>query len=271
MKKRVISAVVLLPILLLILLAAPKIVTALVLGAAMAVAAYELTYCTGLIRETRLVIYACVMAFAVSMWSFFDAVHAYGLLGLMVFTGILFGELMHNHVKTGFDKMCIAFVAGFLIPFLLSSLVRIHTMKFGRYVVLIPFIVAFSSDAGAYFAGRAFGKHKLAPVISPHKTLEGVAGGVAGAVVCMIIYGLLMQFVFKFRVNYLFCIVYGLAGALVGTFGDLCFSVVKRQTGIKDYGNIIPGHGGILDRFDSMTMVAPLIEFFLTVIPLAVG
>ena len=165
--------------------------------------------------------------------------------------------------------MC--FVAGLLIPMLLSSLVRIQTLKIGRYVILIPFIVAFASDAGAYFVGRALGKHKLAPVISPHKTIEGVAGGMLSAIVCMILYTLIMQFGFKFRVNYLYAILYGLIGSIAGTFGDLCFSVVKRQTGIKDYGTIIPGHGGILDRFDSMTMVGPLMEVFLTLIPVIVG
>ena len=271
MKTRVITAAVLIPVLLLILLAAPKIVLALVWGAMLSVAAYELLYRTGLVQHVRLVVYAAVMAFAVSMWSFFGAMHAYAVLGVLVFMAVLFGELMYDHVKITFDKISMCFVAGLLIPILLSSLVRIQTLKIGRYVILIPFIVAFASDAGAYFVGRALGKHKLAPVISPHKTIEGVAGGMLSAIVCMILYTLIMQFGFKFRVNYLYAILYGLIGSIAGTFGDLCFSVVKRQTGIKDYGTIIPGHGGILDRFDSMTMVGPLMEVFLTLIPVIVG
>lgn len=271
MKKRVITAVVLIPVLLLVLLAAPKIVTALVWGVMLAIASYELLYRTGLVQEPRLVVYSAVMAFALSMWSYYDAVHAYGQLGLLLFSAVLFGELMHDHVKISFDKICMCIAAGFLIPLLLSSLVRIQTLKIGRYVILIPFIVAFASDAGAYFTGRAFGKHKLAPVISPHKTVEGVAGGMLSAIVCMVIYGLIMQLAFKFRVNYLYAILYGFAGSIAGTFGDLCFSVIKRQTGIKDYGNIIPGHGGILDRFDSMTMIGPLMEVFLLLIPVVVG
>lgn len=271
MKTRVITAAVLIPVLLLILLAAPKIVLALVWGAMLSVAAYELLYRTGLVQHVRLVVYAAVMAFAVSMWSFFGAMHAYAVLGVLVFMAVLFGELMYDHVKITFDKICMCFVAGLLIPMLLSSLVRIQTLKIGRYVILIPFIVAFASDAGAYFVGRALGKHKLAPVISPHKTIEGVAGGMLSAIMCMILYTLIMQFGFKFRVNYLYAILYGLIGSIAGTFGDLCFSVVKRQTGIKDYGTIIPGHGGILDRFDSMTMVGPLMEVFLTLIPVIVG
>ena len=266
MKTRIITAAVAIPILLLILLVANKIVAAIVWAALMAVAAYELLYSTGLIREGRLVIYACVMAFAVTMWSYFGAIHAYFLLIVLVFMALLFAEMMHAHVKITFDKICMCIVAGLIVPFLLSSLIRILTLKIGRFVILIPFIVAFGSDAGAYFTGFFFGKHKMAPVLSQHKTIEGALGGIAAAVVCMIVYGLIMHLL-NFRVNYLYAAVYGLFGSLAGIFGDLCFSVIKRQTGIKDYGNILPGHGGILDRFDSMMMVGPLMEALLLLIP----
>lgn len=271
MKVRIISAAVLIPILLILLMVAPTIVTAIVWGLLLAVSAYELLYTTGLVREPRLVVYAAAMAFAVTLWSHFDSIHAYGLLGLMLFVGILFAEMMVSHINITFDKICLCALAGFVVPFLLSSLVRILVMsRIGRYMVLVPFIVAFGSDAGAYFAGRFFGQHKLAPVISQHKTVEGAIGGVISSVVLMIVYCLVLQLSFGFQVQYGFAIIYGLLGAVVGVFGDLCFSVVKRQTGIKDYGNLIPGHGGVLDRFDSMMMVGPLMEALLILIPLAV-
>lgn len=271
MKTRVITAAVLIPVLLLLLMVAPTIVTAVVWGLLLAIAAYELLYCTGLVRESRLVVHAAVMAFAVVLWSHFDAIHAYGQIGLMIFLAVLFAEMMLSHVKITFDKVCMCIVAGFVIPFLLSSLIRILVMsRIGRYMVLIPFIVAFTSDAGAYFAGRFFGRHKLAPVVSQHKTIEGAIGGIIAAVASMIIYCIILQFVFNFNVKYGYAVIYGLLGSLVGVFGDLCFSVVKRQTGIKDYGNLIPGHGGVLDRFDSMMMVGPLMESLLILIPLAV-
>ena len=266
MKTRIITAAVAIPVLLLLLLVLDKIVAAVVWAALMAVAAYELLYSTGLIRESRLVVYACVMAFAVTMWSYFEAVHAYFLLLVLVYMVLLFGEMMRAHVKLTFDKICMCIVAGLIVPFLLSSLIRILTLKIGRYVILIPFIVAFGSDAGAYFTGFFFGKHKMAPVLSQHKTIEGALGGIAAAVVCMVLYGLIMSLL-KFRVNYLYAALYGLFGSLAGIFGDLCFSVIKRQTGIKDYGNLLPGHGGILDRFDSMMMVGPLMEALLLLIP----
>ena len=149
-------------------------------------------------------------------------------------------------------------------------MVRILSSNTGRYVILIPFVIACCCDAGAYFIGIRFGKHKLAPVVSPNKTIEGVLGGLATAVVGMLIYALILDLAFQFTVNYGLAILYGLGGAFAGVFGDLCFSIIKRQTGIKDYGNLIPGHGGILDRFDSMMTVAPLVEALLIIAPFAV-
>ena len=90
------------------------------------------------------------------------------------------------------------------------------------------------------------------------------------SVALTIVYSVVLQFAFGFRINYGYAIIYALLGSAVGVFGDLCFSVIKRQTGIKDYGKLIPGHGGVLDRFDSMMMVGPLMEALLILIPMAV-
>ena len=270
MKTRIISAAVLLPILLAIVLAAPKIVTAILFGVMAALGAYELLYNTGLVRHHRLVVYAMVAAFFVSLWSYYGAAHTLAILGVLLYAGVLFGEMMASHVKMTFDKMAMCLAAGLLVPYLLTSFVRIHTMASGRHFVLIPCVLAMLSDTGAYFTGRAIGRHKLAPVISPNKTIEGVVGGVVCAVLGMLLYSLILGVGFKFNVNYGYAVLYGILGAAVGTFGDLCFSVIKRQTGIKDYGNLIPGHGGILDRFDSMIFVAPLVEALLLMLPVAV-
>ena len=270
MKTRIMTAAVLVPVLFLLVLAVPKIVAAVVFGLMMAIGSYELLYGTKLVQHARLVIYAAVMSFAVTMWSYFGAVHAYAVLGILFFIVALFAEMMHDHVKVRFSAICMTLFSGLVIPYMLTALIRILVLKIGRYVILVPFIVAFMNDAGAYFVGVKYGKHKLAPVVSPNKTIEGVGGGLAAAVIGMLLYGLILQFACGFRVNYLYTILYGVLGAGVGVFGDLCFSIIKRQTGIKDYGNLMPGHGGILDRFDSMMCVAPLIEVLLTLLPMAV-
>ena len=268
MKTRIIAAAVLVPVLFLIVLVAPVSAAAAILGILLAIASYELLYRTGLVKHPRLVVYSSIMAFMISMWSYFDAVRAYFVLLLMVYFMLLFAEMMMDHIKVHFEAVGMCFVSGVIIPYLLTSLIRILTMNVGRYVILIPFIVAFMSDAGAYFVGMKFGKHKLAPVVSPNKTIEGVFGGLAGAMIGMLIYAIILDFPLKFDVNYGIALLYGLIGSGAGTFGDLCFSVIKRQTGIKDYGNLIPGHGGVLDRFDSLTMVAPLMEALLLLLPL---
>jgi phosphatidate cytidylyltransferase len=269
-KKRVLAAAILTPSLLIIVLALPKIFTAILFGVICSMIAYELLQGTGLVRHTRLVLYSVVMAFAVAIWSYFDMAYAWGIIGLLAYFGAVFAEMMASHVKIRFDRISVCLVAALLLPFLLTSLVRIHGLKYGRHLIMVPFVIAWLSDSGAYFAGRAFGQHKLAPVISPKKTVEGMIGGIVCAMVGVVVYTLILNLIFKFQVNYLYALIYGLAGSLGGVFGDLCFSVIKRQTGIKDYSKLIPGHGGMLDRFDSMIVVAPLTEALLILLPLAV-
>ena len=271
MKTRLIAGISMAAGLLILVLAAPKILAAVIYGVLMAIGSYELLYGTGLVRHNRLVIYSSVMAFAVTLWSYYNAVHAYLLLLLLVFAIALFSEMMRDHVKVRVSMLGECFLGGFLVPFMLTAVIRILSFKLGRYYTLIPFIIACVNDAGAYFVGMRYGKHKLAPVVSPNKTIEGMLGGIAAAVVSMILYCLMLQLVEGFRINYFYALIYGVVGACAGVFGDLCFSIIKRQTGIKDYGNLIPGHGGVLDRLDSMMTVAPLVEMLLILMPVVVS
>ena len=128
MKTRLITAAVAIPLLLLVLMVLEKEIAAVVWGVMMAIAAYELLYGTGLIREPRLVVYSCVMAFLVTIWSYFGAVHAFALLGIMAYLAVLYGEMMASHVKITFDKLALCVMGGLIIPFLLSSVIRILAM-----------------------------------------------------------------------------------------------------------------------------------------------
>lgn len=267
MKLRILTAVILVPALLAVLFVAPKFLTALLFSVLCAVAAYEMLRNTELVRHVRLVAYAMLAAFAVPLWSFWGMDPTWGQIGILLFFALLFMEMMLSQTKLRIEKVALCVFAGILIPYLLSGIVRIMAMDNGRYFVIIPFVVAFLSDTGAYFIGCRFGKHKLAPVISPNKSIEGVFGGIAFAIAGMLIYGLIMQFGFYYQVNFGAVALYGLLGSLCGVFGDLCFSVVKRQTGIKDYGTLFPGHGGVLDRFDSMVVVGAAMELMLALLP----
>lgn len=137
------------------------------------------------------------------------------------------------------------------------------------YFILLVLCFAWGGDTSAYFAGRAFGRHKLAPIVSPHKTVEGAVGGVIGSMLAGLlatfIYGMLSGRLQMFTVNvnpqhYLVILGMGAIASVLGILGDLFASAVKRQVGIKDYGTIFPGHGGILDRFDSVMFIAPFVS-----------
>lgn len=266
MKTRIITAAVAIPLLLIVLLVLPSVFTAIMVGGMCAIAAYELLYGTGLVRHVRLVAYTAVETFWIAIWCWLGSPREWGILGMILFLIPLFAELMASHVKIRFDRIAVCFFGGLILPYLLCSMVRISVMNQGKFLILIPFIIAFIADSGAYFAGRFFGKHKMAPVISPHKTVEGAVGGILASMLGMLLYGLILQ-LFGFKVNYLYAVLYGILGAVGGEFGDLCFSAIKRQTGIKDFGTMLPGHGGILDRFDSMVIVAPLAEMLIMLLP----
>ena len=270
MKTRILAAAVLIPALFLVVLVLPKELAAVLMGILQAVAAYELLYRTKLVTKPKLVIYCALMAFAIAVWSFYEAVHAYFVLMMLVFFLLMFSEMMRDHIKMRFETLSMCFVGGLVVPYLMSSVVRILSSNTGRYVILIPFVIACCCDAGAYFIGIRFGKHKLAPVVSPNKTIEGALGGMAAGILAMLLYTFILDVPLRFDVSYGAAILYGILGCLVGELGDLCFSVIKRQTGIKDYGNLIPGHGGVLDRFDSILAVAPLVEAMLLIMPVII-
>ena len=183
--------------------------------------------------------------------TFITAVHAYG------------GEHAVN-----FRDICAILMGGIAIPMALTCLLRIRMLPFGTGLVLVPLIAAFCSDTMALFAGMAFGKHKLAPKVSPKKTVEGAVGGLLGGIVGMIIFEIVFRYVTGQPLSMLACVLVGLFGAAVGQLGDLSFSLIKREYGIKDYGKLLPGHGGVLDRFDSVIFTAPVVWIILTQVTL---
>lgn len=170
-----------------------------------------------------------------------------------------------------------------IVIFCFYSFIRLKELlpieKYGYdavFFILLILCFAWGGDTCAYFAGRAFGKHKLCPVVSPKKTVEGAVGGVLGTmvfgVVITLIYSIAADRMEAFtRTNigvsmYLVIALLGCVAAVLGIYGDLFASVVKRQCGIKDYGTLFPGHGGVLDRFDSVMFIAP----FVTMVIIAV-
>lgn len=268
MKLRILAAVFLVPVLFYAVFGAPEIVLTLFIAVFCAIASYELLAVTGLVKNLRLVAYTSVIAFAVPLWCHFGMGSVWAKVGVLALFIALFAEILVSHGVIRFDCVSVCVASGLLMPYLLSALVRIMNMSNGRIYVFIPFVTAFLSDSGAYFIGKKWGRHKFVPNISANKSTEGVLGGLITGVAGILIYCAVLQLGYDYKVNYLYALIYGVLSAFAAVFGDLCFSVIKRQTGIKDYGNLIPGHGGILDRFDSMMVVAPLSELLLLVLPI---
>ena len=145
------------------------------------------------------------------------------------------------------------------------ALARLRLMPDGLAYVLLPMVISWMSDTGAYFTGYFFGKHKMAPVISPKKTWEGFFGGWVVSVGCAALFGVIYQAVtgVVLAISPLWMAILALPLAPLSVCGDLLASKIKRQYGIKDYGNIMPGHGGVMDRFDSVVMIAPILWLLL--------
>ena len=159
-------------------------------------------------------------------------------------------------------SVCIA--AMMVIFFKCMSCIR--EMNGGIYLLGMTILVPVITDIAAYFVGRGCGKRKLAPIISPKKTIEGSIGGTVYAVAILMLVAFILNVTNVLQVNYTALIMYLLLASVVGQFGDLALSSVKRIVGVKDYGNLLPGHGGILDRFDSLLFVLPFTYLFFNLV-----
>lgn len=161
------------------------------------------------------------------------------------------------------SEQVMAALFGFIYcPVMMSFIYRARLLPHGIYVYALIFFCTWICDSCAYFAGRAFGRHKLAPVLSPKKTIEGSVGGILGSVILCLLLSLVLEHRFPEEGGFVFAfVVIGLVGAAVSEIGDLAASAIKRNHNIKDYGDCIPGHGGIMDRFDSVIFTTPIIYF----------
>ena len=271
MLTRVVVGLVFTPLFLAFLLFAPT----LLVSAIVAVAAIELMRAVQV--NNRLVCGAVCVAAALipaCYWLQIDswAVKAV-LMGLLVvlFLAAVFTYGTENAVRA--EHVLFGLFGGVLYPVLMSSLIQLRMLRtggretYGVYFVLLPVISAFLTDTGAYFFGMFFGKHRGIVPVSPKKSAEGFVGGLLSGVVFMALYGFILNRFFILGVDLRIMAIYGLVGSFVTMLGDLAFSLIKRQYGIKDYGSLIPGHGGMLDRFDSMSFAAPTMWLLVTLFP----
>ena len=180
----------------------------------------------------------------------------------IIFLIVLMMIYVFTYPKYRSEQVMLAFFGLFYVAFMLSYVYQIRMLPLGEWIVWLVFICSWGSDTCAYCVGMLFGKHKMAPKLSPKKSIEGAVGGVVGAALLGVAYATIINRVIVG--SYVSVLQYALicaVGALISMVGDLAASAIKRNHDIKDYGNLIPGHGGILDRFDSVIFTAPIIYY----------
>lgn len=264
---RILVAIVGVPLLIVILLFCPPVCLPVAFGALCGIGACELLQSTGAVKNKRAALYSVVFSVGVPFWYYFGCQMIWAVGALFLLMLLLFGEAIASKQRMRAEEIALCVFAAVLIPMMLSVFVLIADADHAKLYLLLPFVAAFTSDAFALFVGMGFGKHKLAPSLSPKKTVEGSVGGFLGAALCCTLYGVVVQAAFAVQPHYIVLVLYGLLGSFVSQMGDLSFSYIKREYGLKDYGHLFREHGGVLDRFDSVIFCAPLTYLLLSAVP----
>ena len=257
-----------------ILIFSHYIVYPIALGVLAAIATCELLHAFGLLRKLYITIPTCIMAFALpfcsnNLFLTTDMHKTYFLIvALSAFAYLLYlaAVAVISAGSISFRQVSQVYTSVVFVVVSFTSMSLLRYMPLGQYFFELIFIGAWVCDSFAYFTGRLFGKHKLSPKLSPKKTIEGAIGGLVFNIGGCMLYGLIMELVTKnvdslveLDANYIVLAILGLVLGVVSMIGDLWASLIKRECGIKDYSRILPGHGGILDRFDSILAVATVL------------
>ncbi len=277
MKKRLITAAVGIPVAILIIVLGsitPHVLSA-VTDLFSILAVYEVVSAAKYTRYRSITVLALLFSALLPLFFCYDTLREYAIPVSFLFLTLLCAAALMRHKEIKFEELgFIAFIS-ICIPFSISTLAYFSFQwpQHGTFFLIYTLVVAWIADGGAYFVGTFLGKHKLCPEISPKKTWEGFFGGLISAIIFAIILGFgyeLWDITFTGTKHFYVDIPILVIGAVISTFlgllGDLIASLLKRQCGIKDFGYILPGHGGVMDRFDSVLFVAPFIYLFFKIL-----
>ncbi len=266
MKTRIVSAFIMIPLVGVVWLGGiPLIILAVVVGA-MGIAEFAAGFSNIGIRPSKFLSWASLLLlYGIYVRIFllnapFGEFVSYMMLWFFI---TIFGSLIMVLFKEDHNIMdgSITMMSVFYIVFLSSHIVLIDNLPEGSVLIWLALLTSFGTDTSAYFSGMLFGKKKLCPALSPKKTVEGAIGGVIGSTLLCLLFA-------KIFVPDLIwhCMIIGILGSVFAQMGDLVASAFKRRMGIKDYGTLIPGHGGILDRFDSILFTTPMVYYYIILI-----
>lgn len=274
MLKRILTAVVALPLVILLFWLDNTLIMMIAMTLVAVLSVSEVLIATKYFSNRGLTAVCMIFVAAMPSFLYFNELTRFFpmLAGAFLLTMFLIMLFDHEHVK--FQEISLMAFVAFLIPLSLSTVVFLHKMsEYGIFYVILAFLIPWISDAGAYFVGSAIGKHKMAPKISPKKSWEGFFGGIVTAVVSVLIvsfgYPWIEEMIngsVSFKVNIPLLVIVAVVGSILSVIGDFSASLLKRQCEVKDFGSILPGHGGMLDRFDSMLFAAPFLYFVFSLI-----
>lgn len=266
MKTRIITAIIALAVFVPFLIFSDTWLFALGMTICSVVSDYEMLRCIGVHKNftVSLPILLCGAALPMSVY-FFEGLSAFLPIALLCVLLVVLWLLAVTVFSAGKIDITSIATAAFLCFYITCAYASILFLRYydelGAYTYLLIFIGAWVTDSSAYFCGMFFGKHKLIPSVSPKKTIEGSVGGILFCGLAFVFYGFILRHWVNTSAdfNYFLLFVYGVAISVVSQIGDLVMSAIKRHFGIKDYGKILPGHGGMLDRFDSILAVSTLL------------
>ena len=259
MKQRLLVAAVGVPLLIVVLVLLPPIATAILTAAIAGAAAWELLHTA--CRQPKLlyvptILCAALVVLAIVFGTAITATLIYAFFYVM----FLFYMAVSTHGKETaipFADIAVCVVAGFLFPAMYSCIGLLRNVS--PAFVLMPFVIAFIGDSFSMLGGMAFGHKKFAPNVSPNKTWAGFIAGPIGSALGMVLLCLVYKWVWSMELPIWYFVLVGIVANLFGQLGDLSTSLIKREAGIKDYSHIFLTHGGVLDRFDSILFIAPVV------------
>jgi phosphatidate cytidylyltransferase len=266
LKHRVITAAVGIPVVIFAIWFGDPWFTVLIAAAALA-GAYEFYHMANFDRREPLLYLGLLWALALVLSSQYKSPDVLPIVVTAVMLISLISLLYRRSGEAAFRNWAWTIVGALYVGWMLSYWLRLRGLEYGQNWVYLAMLTTFANDTGAYFIGRATGKHKLAPKISPAKTWEGAAGGLTCAILAAVVIGTVLKMISPrlgspFVFEYWQIILLAVLVSLFAQIGDLVESLLKRNTGVKESGNLLPGHGGILDRFDSLILVGAVIYYY---------
>lgn len=273
MKTRIITAAVMAAVGIPILIFSRYIIFPIALSLLSVIAVFEMLRALGVHKNYTLTAPVYVIALAMPTLTYFFA-EDYTLAFILVTAALLFAYLLYMFFvavfmrgRLKYTQVCEIFASVTYVIVSFTSFGVVRYLSNGLWNLIIILIAAWGSDSFAYFTGRLFGRHKLIPEVSPKKTVEGSVGGIVSATLLMLLYGFIVSRATALTPNYIVLTVCGFVLSAVSQVGDLIASLIKREHGVKDYGNIFPGHGGVMDRFDSVLSITAVLMVICILFP----